>query len=131
MPNIRKQARKALEGALEHWVPDDPNAVRVRYSGGTRNDAWEREGASRSEREIALAFGAETAEKDEEGPTDREDKGIQEATILEDVLEVGDRVELLDDPDTAFEVQSVNDVRGDRVFAWTVTLQEVESRGPG
>lgn len=129
MVDIQKQAADALEGVLDgYWLPDEPNATRVRYEGGTENAAGELEGRTRLEHRFRLSYQGKRSTTETTRAGDKTADNLDTAMLLEEVLEVGDLLELDGDPST-YKVEVVEPARSSRVFAYTVQLQEVEAGG--
>ena len=127
--DLQEQAAEALGGVLDDvWLPDEPNATRIRYSGGTENAAGELEGQTRHEHRFRLAYGGKRTSRESTGAGDKSTDNLEQAQTLEDVLEAGDIVEVDGDPST-YKVETRRPMRSSREFAYTVGMKEVESSG--
>jgi len=127
MVDFLQQARDALGDSLERdWLPDEPNATRVRYSGGSENPTGEQDGETRQERRLRVTRDGEARELDQTAGGDREDRREEALRLSEDALEVGDRLEFDDDPGL-WRVREIEPVRAGSVFSWKATIEEVES----
>jgi len=111
-----------LREALKRQLPDDPNYVRIRETGGTENRVGEQTGATEQTTDFRAVRAPEaTGQQWRGGSTSVE--GDLTLFILDDLLEEGDRVERLSDA-TAYRVTDVTDVdwQGEQI-GFDVTLE--------
>lgn len=123
--------REALTMALDLYFEDEdgqpiePNATRVRLTGGVRNKVGELEGQAREEYPVRVIITdrKETLELLGGGQAVR--AAARNAIMLEEALEVGDVLEV---EGARYEVKEVEPVVADVAFAWIYHL-EVLGRG--
>lgn len=120
------EARTLLLETLEDvYIPEDPNAKRIRKIGGTEGRTGELEDYTEQELEFSVFIGYVDTDLEESNAGDRGSTYIRQAVYLEDVLEVGDRVEVLGEPDR-YEVEAVGRIRVGAGLAFEATLRELE-----
>lgn len=118
------EAEDALREVLDDiWVPDEPNCVRMRLEGGTKNAVGELEGATEERVEFAAFIGQVSQELERESGG-KLPPGRRAAITFEDVLEVGDTVET---EGRTFEVKRLAPIRLHDSIAYDATLEEVAS----
>lgn len=116
-----------LEVLVDEYIPTDPNATRVRYSGGTENLTGEMDGAAREGLRLAVFLGYISEDLEVNSAGKRGDSSVRAAVYLEDVLEVGDKLELDSGPEV-YKVAQVGTINVGEVLAYEADLEEV-SRG--
>lgn len=84
--------RKIAQDHVKSWIPDEPNAVRVRLSGGTRNATGERTGRTEERVDIAIAIFRKRKPREEQRSGDKFTDEFS-AVFVDGLLEVNDLVE--------------------------------------
>jgi hypothetical protein len=84
--------RNVAADNVRAWIPEEPNAVRVRYSGGVQNYLGEYDSRDEEREDVALAVFKVSGRRKKTPAGDRSSDKWR-AGFVDDILRKGDRIE--------------------------------------